>query len=101
MCRDLKRELRGGTEGSKRILCESPLRDRTPRIYVVVDGGENFIAFDPCYELGNVYVYKQVGSMTVNESRKEFREHRDSRSWDTSSLKEKVLRGARFNLRAM
>jgi len=78
MCRDLERGSGGGTEGSKRILREPSLRDCTPRIYVVVDEGENFIVFDPRYELDNVYAYKQVESMMVNESRKEFGEQKES-----------------------
>jgi len=93
--------LRGGTEGSKRILRKPSLRDCTPRIYVVADWKENFMEFNPCYESGNVYVCKQMGSMTVNEPRKEFREHRDRQTLGYSSLREKVLKGARFNLRAM
>jgi len=63
MYRDLERELRGGTGGSKRILCEPSLRDHIPRIYVVVDE-ERSTAFNLCYELGSVYVYKQVKSIT-------------------------------------
>uniref|UniRef100_A0A7J3Z5A4 Uncharacterized protein n=1 Tax=Ignisphaera aggregans TaxID=334771 RepID=A0A7J3Z5A4_9CREN len=77
MSRESERELRGDTEGSKEILCEPIVKDCVARIYIVVDRGEYFIVFDPCYESGNVYVYKQVKSIGIDELRKEFREHRD------------------------
>jgi hypothetical protein len=71
--------MRGGSEGSKKVQCEQAIRDFIPRIYMISVKDEHFIVFDPGYEHGNIYIYKQVEFAPIDRLRETFREAWDRR----------------------
>jgi hypothetical protein len=49
------------------------ITDHVSRIYFISRGNEYFIVYDPGYEYGNIYIYKQIESIPVSMLKEEFK----------------------------
>jgi hypothetical protein len=53
------------------------ITDHVSRIYIVSLGNEYFIVYDPGYEYGNIYIYKQIETIPVSMLKEEFKKAKD------------------------
>lgn len=72
MFRELGRDMRGDLEDSKERPYRSTIEGYALHVYIIRHKDEYFLVFDPGYEDGNIYIYKQVEAIPIAKLKEEF-----------------------------